>query len=251
MKKTIGYGVLLLAGVVGVGIVALLVGGTLDGEAPAWVLGRALGLASYTLLLALVSAGLFLAHPWARHLRWPAATSRLHLHVMLAVFTGVFTAGHVVVLATDPWAGVGWLGAVLPMASQYRPIPVTLGVVALWAGLITGVTARLAGRFAGRLWWPIHKVAIVLFGLVWAHAVLTGADVVALRGFYLATGAAVIALAITRYAARTAPEQVKALTKRMSTVVSSTSSTSSARDKAAPPRATATSHRQTTDLRTR
>lgn len=177
------------------------------GRTAHWVLGRAAGLTSYMLLLLLVSTGILLAHPWARHLRRPSARTRLALHASLATFTLAFTVLHVVVLATDPWAKVGWVGALLPMAARYRPVPVSLGVIAAWAGLVTGLTARFAGR-VGRLWWPVHKVAAALLVLVWAHSVLAGSDVVALRGFYVGTGCAVVALAVTRYAARTPADEV-------------------------------------------
>lgn len=178
-----------------------------------WVLGRAAGVTSYVLLLALVTTGILLAHPWTRHLTVPSARTRLTLHAGLATYTLAFTVLHVVVLATDPWAKVGWAGALLPMASQYRPVPVGLGVIAAWAGLLTGLTARFAGRVVGRLWWPLHKVAAALLALVWAHSVLAGSDVVALRVFYLGTGCAVVALAITRYAARTAADEVSDLAR--------------------------------------
>lgn len=174
-------------------------------DAVPWVLARASGVTSYVLLLALVTTGLVLAHPWARHLRRPSPATRLVLHASLATFTLAFTVLHVVVLATDPWAQVGWRGVVLPMASVYRPVPVTLGVLAVWAGLVTGVTARWAGH-VGRAWLPVHRVALVVFVLVWAHGVLAGSDTSALRGFYLATGAAVAGLAISRYGARTPRE---------------------------------------------
>jgi len=207
----LGMAVLAAAGVVAVAAAAWLVRDAAGGSAVSWVLGRASGLTSYVLLLLLVSTGLVLAHPWARYLRRPAPQTRIALHVSLATFTLAFTVLHVVVLATDEYAQVGWQGALLPMASVYRPVPVTLGVVALWSGLITGVTARLAGRVAGRVWWPVHKVAASSLVLVWAHSVLAGSDVVALRVFYLATGSAVIGLALTRYGARTPADRVAEL----------------------------------------
>lgn len=176
-----------------------------------WVLARASGLTSYVLLVLLVALGLMLAHPWSRRLRRPTAATRLGLHVTLATFTLAFTLLHVVVLATDPWAKVGWLGALLPLASEYRPVPVTLGVLAVWSGLITGVTARLAGGVFARVWWPVHKVSAVALALVWAHSVLAGSDTVALRWFYLAAAAGVLALAVSRYAARTPADRVAAL----------------------------------------
>lgn len=201
-----------LASAASLGLLGWLLVDAVRTDAATWVLGRAGGLAAYLLLVALVVTGLLLAHPWARHLRRPSPRARLAVHATLATFTLVFTALHVVALAVDPWAGVGWAGALIPMASAYRPVPVTLGVIALWSGLLTGLTAALAGRLLVRVWWPIHKVAAGSLLLVWAHSVLAGSDVGALQGLYLSTGAAVVALAVTRYAARTPADRVAELT---------------------------------------
>lgn len=211
----LGVAVVVLAGAVSLATAAWLVLDALQGRSATWVLGRASGVTSYVLLLLLVTTGLVLAHPWSRHLRRPTPRTRLALHVSLATFTLVFTLLHIVVLATDEYAQVGWRGALLPMASVYRPVPVTLGVLALWSGLVTGITARLAGRFAARIWWPIHKVAAVALVLVWAHSVLAGSDILALRGFYLASGSAVLGLALTRYGARTPADRVTELEKTL------------------------------------
>src|SRR4051794_20742319 len=83
-----------------------------------WVVGRAVGLTAYLLLVALVILGLLLSHPGARRLRWPSPPARVALHMALAVFTLAFTLIHVVVLVVDPWAHVGAWGAVLPLASS-------------------------------------------------------------------------------------------------------------------------------------
>jgi predicted ferric reductase len=210
----IGRTFAVIAGAATLGFAGWLVRDSLSGPQPvSWLLGRASGIASYVLLVALVTTGLVLSHPWARGIRRPSAATRLALHVSLATFTLVFVVLHIVVLATDPWAHVGWKGALLPLASAYRPVPVTLGVIALWAGLVTGLTARLAGSIAARVWWPVHKVSIVMLVLVWGHSVLAGTDVVALRGFYLASGFAVVGLAVSRYASRTTADKVDELTR--------------------------------------
>jgi Ferric reductase like transmembrane component len=207
--------VVLAFGVGSMAIVWLMTRHTLAGQMPTWVLGRAAGVASYVLLLLLVITGLVLSHPWARHLHLPSPRTRLTIHATLSLFTMVFVVLHLVALALDPWAKVGWIGALLPMASEYRPVAVSLGVLALWAGIITGVTARFAGRFAARYWWPIHKVAAALLLLVWAHSVFAGSDVAALTTFYIATGLFVLALAVTRYAARTPADMVESLTESL------------------------------------
>ena len=164
-----------------------------------WILGRAAGITSYLLLVALVLTGLVLSHPARAQWRRPSSATRIRLHVSLAVFTLVFTVLHIVVLATDSYAGVGWWGAFVPLGSTYRPLPVTLGVIALYAGLAAGVTASSSGRLSRRVWWPVHKVAVVSLVLVWLHAVLAGIDSSALLGTYVVTGLAVLVLAVSRY----------------------------------------------------
>jgi len=214
----LGLAVAILASAAAAGLAGWIILETLRGTTKIpWVLARASGISSYVLLLALVATGLVLSHPWSRRLRTPSAATRLGLHVSLATFTLAFTALHVVVLATDPWAQVGWRGVILPMASTYRPVPVTLGVIALWAGLFTGLTARLAGSIAARIWWPVHKVAAVLLILVWGHSVLAGTDTPALRWYYVASGIAILGLAVTRYGARTPADRVAELARSIET----------------------------------
>jgi hypothetical protein len=214
--KTFLWSLAMLAALaLGVGSVALIwpmTRETLGTQMATWVLGRAAGVASYVLLLLLVITGLVLSHPWGRYLRMPSPRTRITIHAGLSLFTLVFVVLHLVVLALDPWAKVGWLGALLPFASEYRPVAISLGVLALWAGIITGVSARFAGHFMGRHWWPIHKVAAGLLVLVWAHSIFAGSDVTALTVFYIATGLFVVALAVTRYSARTPADLVDSLT---------------------------------------
>ena len=185
-----------------------------------WVLGRSAGISSYLLLTALVVTGLLLSHPRTpARLRLGLAT-RVRLHAGLAAFTFVFTVLHVVVLATDAWAGVGWWGALVPFGSTYRPLPVTLGVLALYAGLAAGGTAALAGRLPLRVWWPVHKVSSVAFVLVWWHGVLAGTDTPVLLAVYGVTGLLVVGLGVSRYSASGPRDRVSALSRQRAREVS-------------------------------
>lgn len=181
-----------------------------DRMAP-WILGRAAGVTSYLLLVGLVLFGLVLSHPRRATWRRPSVATRIRTHVSLSVFTLVFTVLHIVVLATDKYAGVGWWGTFVPMGSTYRPLPVTLGVIGLYAGLAAGLTAAFAGRLAQRVWFPVHKASIVSLVLIWLHGVLAGADTSALLGMYVVTGATVVALAISRYTSETPRDRVEQL----------------------------------------
>lgn len=168
-----------------------------------WVVARASGLISYLLLTAVTIAGLLLASPPKSAARVIGIAQRLRIHVLLAIFALVFIVLHIVVLAIDPWAEVGWWGALVPFGSAYRPLPVTLGLLALWSGLISGLTAGLAGRGLGRVWLPLHRLAAAGWVLAWLHGVLAGSDTASWMWMYAGTGAVVIALVVRRVMART------------------------------------------------
>lgn len=201
--------------VVGTGLTGWLVGVGVRSVAPdrnaQWILGRASGISCLVLLTVLALSGILLAHPWrARRVR-PNATIRIRTHVSLAAFTLALFVVHLVVLATDPWAKVGWWGAFLPMASAYRPVSVTLGVVAGYSGLVSGLTAVFAGRWAGRLWSPLHRVSAVALVLAWLHGLLAGSDTPALLPLYLGSGGLVLTVGMSRYVAVTTADRVREL----------------------------------------
>lgn len=180
-----------------------------DKMAP-WILGRASGICAYLLLVALVALGLVLSHPWRGRWNRPSAVVRIRAHVSLSAFTLAFLVLHIVVLATDEYAKVGWWGALLPMASEYRPVPVTLGVIATYGGLIAGLTAAMAGRWAARVWWPVHKVAALSLVAALLHGILAGVDTKAIAWLYAVTTVGLIILAATRYLAGTPDDKVEA-----------------------------------------
>lgn len=176
-----------------------------------WIIARSAGVTSYLLLVCLVLLGIGLSHPWRSRVRRPSAASRIRLHIALSLFTFGFTVLHIVVLATDRYAGVGWWGAFVPMGASYRPLPVTFGILGLWLGLLVGLTAALSGRLPGRAWWPLHKLAGLSLVAVWAHAVFSGSDTTSLRPLYLASAVLVLGFGLTRYAARTTADRRREL----------------------------------------
>lgn len=169
-----------------------------------WIAGRALGLAAYAALTALVLTGLWLRHPWRLRMRLMHPETVLRVHAALAAATLVLVAGHLVSLALDTYAGVGLRGALLPGASGYRAVPVALGVISLWCLVLVAVTARLAPRILGGRWLTVHRLSLAIFAMSFVHGALAGSDTPALRLAYAASGVLVGAAWLTRRLA--APE---------------------------------------------
>jgi len=162
-----------------------------------WLAARATGLAAFALLTVDVAAGLFLAHPGQRAFR--QAKRVYPWHALLWVFTLAFLAVHIVALVADRYAGVGIVGALVPGLASYRTVPVALGTFALDALLITALTARFAPRLPAGLWLRLHRFALIVWILAWAHGLLAGTDTPELIGFYVVAGGSVAAAALLRY----------------------------------------------------
>jgi hypothetical protein len=179
---------------------------TLQSKYFPWITGRALGIAGYLSLWALVGSGVWMRHRWRLRLPLAHGETRLRVHAALGAATVALVIGHLVSLAADPYAGVGWVGAFVPGRSRYRTLPVALGTIAFVFMLVLALTARFAGRRGSRHWLSFHRFSAVTFALVWVHGVLAGTDTAALRLLYAATGATLGALVVTRYWAAPGPK---------------------------------------------
>jgi len=166
-----------------------------------WILTRGLGLASYAALTALVLTGIWLRHPWRTRVPSPHPETLLRVHVTLAAAMVTLLAGHLTATALDHYAGVGWVGIVVPWASTYRPTAITLGTVSLYLVLLVTVTAALAGSLGRRVWLPIHALAVLVFCSSLVHALLAGSDSHRLRWLYAVTGALVALAQLSRWLA--------------------------------------------------
>ena len=192
-----------------------------------WLAARACGITALVLLTAQVVLGLVLSHP-TNQSTWKFSKRLFPWHENLFVFTVSFMAVHVVFLVLDPYAGVGIGGALVPGLSSYRTVPVAVGVVALYALIFTGLTARYPKRLPTGWWLKIHRFSLVVLVAAWLHGVLSGTDTQSFLPIYVASGAAVVAAAAYRYwvvrrartaahapaaLSRPAPEPARALTR--------------------------------------
>lgn len=191
-----------LSVVVAVGImvasIALISG---QSDMPKWVFARSTGIVAFLLLWLSTALGILVSHPEGHRWTLIRLETRLRTHIGLSIFAILFTAFHLAVLAIDEYAEVGWLGALLPFSSTYRPLAVSLGVIAFWMMVLVSVSAALANtRLFSSNWRWMHRLSLIIFALAWVHGVLAGSDTIALLALYLSTGVFLGVLAAWRYA---------------------------------------------------
>ena len=163
-----------------------------------WMVARAAGITAYLILTFIVAVGLILSHPVNKS-TWKLSKRLFPWHENLLVFVIAFLAAHVVSLVLDPYAGVGIAGSLVPGLSSYRSIPVAIGVLAMYALLITGLTARYTKMLPPGTWLKIHRLSVLVWGASWAHGILAGTDSDFLAPLYVSTGLVILAAAAYRY----------------------------------------------------
>lgn len=163
-----------------------------------WLASRAAGFTALGLLTVQIALGLVLSHPTNKS-SWRLSKRLFPWHENAWIFVLAFLAAHVASLVADPYAGVGFAGALVPGLSEYRSAPVALGTLGLWALLATGLTARYTRLLPAGAWLSLHRLSLVVFILAWMHGLLAGTDSTALLLFYFVTASVVIAAGAFRY----------------------------------------------------
>jgi methionine sulfoxide reductase heme-binding subunit len=161
-----------------------------------WLLARSSGLTAYVLMTASVLAGLVLkSRPFGRAVKTASVTD---VHRFLALL-GLGALGlHGVALVLDRTVRMPLAGLLLPGASPYRPIAVSLGVLSAELMLLIVVSFSLRRRIGARNWRRLHWATYLVFCLGTVHGLLAGTDSSQpwARGLYLgALGAVAFATA--------------------------------------------------------
>jgi sulfoxide reductase heme-binding subunit YedZ len=163
-----------------------------------WYTARATGMVALLLLTASVLLGI-LGPLRAATPRWPRFTLTL-LHRNVALLTAAFLVVHVASSVVDSYAGIGWLDAIVPFGSVYRPFWLGLGAIALDLLAALVVTSLVRTRLGLRAWRAVHWTAYLVWPLAVLHGLGAGTDA---RGGWtllvtLGCLAAVVAAASTR-----------------------------------------------------
>ncbi|HEY7198808.1 MAG TPA: ferric reductase-like transmembrane domain-containing protein [Candidatus Dormibacteraeota bacterium] len=172
-----------------------------------WYATRGAGAVSLILLSTVVALGLltsarFQAPGWPRLL-----TAGLHRNLSLTAVA--FLVLHVVTAVTDPFTSLGWVAAVVPFASWYRPFWLGLGTIAAELAAALVASSLLRRRIGYRAWRAVHWLAYACWPVAVVHGLGTGTDAGAgwMLVIELLCGAAVAAALAHRLTRPAAPSQ--------------------------------------------
>ena len=176
------------------------------GGKAAWFLTRSSGLVALGLLSATIVIGVIASVGWTTT-RWPRFLSQ-DVHRNLSLLCLAFVGVHVVTTVVDGYVPIGFLDAVLPFRSPYRPIYVGLGALGFDLLLAVLVTSGLRHRIGFASWRFVHWLAYLCWPIALVHALGTGSDTqlpLVLAGEALCTAAVLGAVAWRIVAGRQFP----------------------------------------------
>lgn len=139
-----------------------------------WHLARASGITAWLFLTASVLWGIILSTDLFPRHRRPAWL--LDLHRALAALTIGFVGVHVGSLIADSYVQFDVVDVLVPLASEWKPWQVALGVLAFWGLVVVEVTSLTLRRIPRRVWRAIHFTSYATFLLTSLHGTFAGTD---------------------------------------------------------------------------
>jgi sulfoxide reductase heme-binding subunit YedZ len=98
------------------------------------------------------------------------------VHADVALLAVLLVVVHVVTAVLDAHAGLHLVDVVVPFGSEYRPVAVGLGTLAVDLLLAVLLTSALRLRLGARAWRGVHVLAYAAWPVSAAHGVGAGSD---------------------------------------------------------------------------
>lgn len=139
-----------------------------------WYLARASGFVTLATSGGAVMWGLLMSTKLVRGKGIPRWLADLHRH--LGALTMWALGLHVGALVADSTVHFGWAEVLVPFASDWQPLPVAAGVVAMYLLVAIEVTSLLRARISRRAWRAVHMTSALAFAGSLGHAASAGTD---------------------------------------------------------------------------
>jgi methionine sulfoxide reductase heme-binding subunit len=145
-----------------------------SGPSPLWYTTRATGTVALILLTATVALGV--AGTARKATRAFPRLVQAGLHRNLSLLAVAFVAVHVLTSVLDPFAGIGFISAVIPFTSPYRPLWISLGAIAFDMLLALVISSLIRSRMSYRAWRGVHWLGYACWPVALWHGLGTGTD---------------------------------------------------------------------------
>ena len=139
-----------------------------------WYATRATGLVALVLLTTTTVLGVLTANRFGTR-RWPRFAQQ-DLHRRVSVTTMAFLAGHILTSVLDSYVHIGWAAVVVPFASSYKTLWVSLGTVGVDLLVAVAVTSALRPKIRAGTWRAVHWLAYLSWPVAVSHAFGIGTD---------------------------------------------------------------------------
>ena len=145
-----------------------------SGPSPLWYTTRATGVVALILLTLTVALGV--AGTARLETRAMPRLVRSGLHRNVSLLAVAFVATHILTTVLDPYAGIGFISAVIPFSSAYRPLWLSLGAIAFDMLLAIVISSLVRTRLPHRAWRAVHWLAYASWPVALWHGLGTGTD---------------------------------------------------------------------------
>lgn len=184
-----------------------------------WMIARGAGLSALVLLTAATSLGAVVS---GRLPSRPGSRVVAQYAHRVTASLGLAVLGlHLTTILADSFAHVGWVAALVPFTSSYRPMWIGLGSIAAYTFLLVAVTGFARGRLTGSArasaaWRVMHGLAYAGWAAAMLHGLRAGTDtgVAWVRWLYVLCFASVLASVALRVFV-TAPSTQRAVPSRV------------------------------------
>ncbi len=160
-----------------------------------WITVRGSGIIAFALLAAATIWGLVISSKTLQ--RAVSTKNTTYVHEAFSIGSLVATVIHVVALLTDTYVDFGLRQVLIPGASTWEPVAVSLGIVATYGMVLTGFTFYIRQRIGQKMWRGIHYLTYGVFTAALVHSIQAGTDSHGVLSIALYGGTSVVIVTLT------------------------------------------------------
>lgn len=163
-----------------------------------WYISRAAAITAYLLMFAIIVWGAGMTTGFTYRVINPVEAWGVHKY--LSISLGALVLVHIISLLFDKFLKFRIRDLLIPFASGYKPVYLSLGIIAFYLLVIITFSSLVLRLRMPKLWRAVHDLTYPLFGYTFLHGAFVGTDAQTpvLKAVYWTTGAIFLTIVIYR-----------------------------------------------------